>query len=165
METLKVKVLENGKDLPIFKYQTEGSAGLDIYAAEDSEIKGISYTHFYNEEHKRLEPSIKIDQVGVKTGIAIEIPKGYFGQVCSRSGLAVKNKIDCGITPGIIDSDYRGELIVCLRNYSDVNFKIKRGDRIAQLLILPYKQVNIEVVEELSDTVRGSGGFGSTGIK
>ena len=162
MKQLKIKKLDSAKKLPTFEYKTLHSAGLDLISTEDLTIKGI-----------RSEPciaggsyrgAVSIDQKLVSTGIIMEIPEGYYGQVCARSGLAVKNKIDVGISPGIIDGDFRGELKVLIRNYGEQDFEIKRGDRIAQLVLIPYLKAEVLEVEELSDTARGNGGFGSTGI-
>jgi dUTP pyrophosphatase len=164
MTTLKIKKLDSAKDLPTFEYKTEHSAGLDLISTEDVYIKGVVSDI---SDPAMLGSSVKIvsiDQKLVSTGIIMEIPEGYYGMVAARSGLAVKNKIDVGISPGIIDRDFRGELKVLIRNYGEQDFEIKRGDRIAQLVLIPYLKATIDVVEELSDTARGSGGFGSTGV-
>lgn len=143
---IKVKKLFDDAILP-----TSGSkyaAGYDLYAHTESEIQLIS--------------AGSTEKIG--TGICIEIPKGYFGAIFARSGLATT----CGLRPancvGVIDSDYRGEIIVALHNDSDVCEAIKYGDRIAQIVIMPYESVNFEEVSELNDTARGNGGFGSTGV-
>lgn len=122
--------------------QTENSAGYDIYSDE-------SYILLPGERHT------------FDTGVAMAIPKGYVGLVMSRSGSAVKNGIEKGA--GVIDSDYRGELKVLLYNHSDESYPICRGDRIAQMLIVPVFQEQPIIVEELDSTERGEGGFGSTG--
>lgn len=150
---LKIKRLANNQDLPLPQFQTAGSAGLDLISAEDIVITGIKV-------NKGVEAVV--DQQLVSTGLSVEIPVGYCGMVCSRSGLAAKNKIVTQISPGIIDSDYRGELKVLLANYSENDFVIKRGDRISQMLLVPVVQMEIEETSDLSDTARGSGGFGST---
>jgi dUTP pyrophosphatase len=134
-------------DLPLPKYSTNGSAGMDVVAA-------IEHTMI-------LEPN-KI--VIVPTGLSVSIPDGYELQVRSRSGLAAKNGIFCLNSPGTVDSDYRGEIGVILANFSDTPFTIRRGDRIAQLVVAKYEKVSWVLTEQLSDTERGEGGFGSTGI-
>ncbi len=144
---LKIKKVENAKDLPVPKYQTELAAGFDLYANVESDFV------------------LKAKTFGsVSVGICVEIPKGYEGQVRGRSGLAFKHGIGLVNGVGTIDADYRGEIAVALMNNSDVDFVIKRGDRIAQLVISKVEMVNIVEVEELSETARGDGGFGSTGF-
>lgn len=134
------------EDTSLFpKYQTAGSAGCDLHSAEDVNI----------------EPN---SRGFVNTGIKIEIPEGYGAFVCPRSGLAVKNGITVLNSPGIIDNDYRGEIKVILFNTSDKIFTVKKGDRIAQLVFFPIIQAIFRKVAEVSDTTRGEGGFGSTGI-
>lgn len=128
-------------------YQTEGAAGADVCACIEQDII--------------LEPG---KRTLVPTGLCMEIPAGYEIQVRPRSGLAVKHGITCLNTPGTIDSDYRGEVKVLLINLGDQPFVIKNGDRIAQLVVAPVTQAEFSKVEILSDTVRGSGGFGSTGV-
>jgi len=154
---LRIKKLENFVALP--EYKTEGAAAMDLYAAEDKFI-----------EVNKIEI--------VKTGIAIAVPQGYEAQIRARSGLAAKGLIVAN-GPGTIDSDYRGEVGVILANLTAVGdasvcskgpwknlpgFSVKKGDRIAQMVIAPVTRANLQVVEELDDTVRGSGAFGSTGI-
>jgi dUTP pyrophosphatase len=146
---MKVKItkLDNRfEDLPLPKYATEGSAGMDVFAAI-------------------LEPVIiePFSTMLISTNLAIELESGYECQVRSRSGLAIKNGIFALNAPGTIDSDYRGEIKVILSNFSKVPFKIERGDRIAQLVFARYEKVELTEVENLIDTERGSGGFGSTG--
>ena len=146
MTTIKIKKLENLKELPLPKYETQGSAGMDLLAAIDETII--------------VKPGeVKL----VKTGIAIALEEGYEAQVRPRSGLALKNGVTVLNSPGTVDSDYRGEVCVILINHSKVDFTITRGMRIAQMVISKYKQAKIEVVESLDDTARGAGGFGSTG--
>lgn len=101
----------------------------------------------------------------IPTGLSVEIPRGYEGQVRSRSGLAAKSGIFVLNSPGTIDSDYRGEIQVILANMSEIDFLVKPGDRIAQLIICPVVRASFELAEELSDTERGDGGFGSTGVE
>lgn len=127
------------------KAPTRGSslaAGYDMYASEDVELKART---------RALIP----------TGISIAVPEGTYGRVAPRSGLAVKNGIDVGA--GVIDADYRGEVRVLLFNNSDEDFKVNTGDRIAQLVLEKIVNPEVEVLDSLDDTTRGSGGFGSTG--
>lgn len=127
------------------KYQTEGSAGMDVASNEDYILKA----------GKRSL---------ISTGLFFEVLPGYEIQVRPRSGLAFKNGITVLNSPGTIDSDYRGELGVILYNTSEVDFEIKKGDRVAQLVIAPVRQISLIEVEELSPTGRGEAGFGSTNI-
>lgn len=148
MTILKIKKLENGKDLPLPKYETAGSAGMDLLAAID--------------EPMVIKPGeIKL----VKTGISISLERGFEVQVRPRSGLALKNGITVLNSPGTVDSDYRGEVCAILINHSQVDFTITRGMRIAQVVIARHEQAEIVEVESLDETARGSGGFGSTGLK
>lgn len=146
MTILKIKKLPNSFDLPLPKYETKGSAGMDLLAAIDENII--------------IKPSeIKL----VKTGISIALEEGFEAQVRPRSGLALKNGITVLNTPGTVDSDYRGEVCVILINHSQVDFVITRGMRIAQMVIAKYDQAEIKEVLDLDETARGGGGFGSTG--
>ena len=148
MTTLKIKKLENLKELPLPKYETHGSAGMDLLAAIDETII--------------LKPGeVKL----VKTGIAIALEEGYEAQVRPRSGLALKNGITVLNSPGTVDSDYRGEVCAILINHSQVDFTITRGMRIAQMVIAKHEQAQISEVEDLDETPRGTSGFGSTGLK
>ena len=144
MIEIELKRLAHGEGLPLPSYATEHAAGLDVVAAE-------SVT---------LEPGARH---AVATGFAIAIPDGYEVQVRPRSGLALKNGITCLNTPGTIDSDYRGEVKVILANLGSEAFEVRRGERIAQLVPAPVLRARFAEVESLSDTGRGSGGFGSTG--
>jgi dUTP pyrophosphatase len=147
MTILKIKRLQNNSDLPLPKYETKGSAGMDLTAAIDEPI------------------ILKSGEVKlIKTGIAIALEVGFEAQVRPRSGLALKNGISVLNTPGTIDSDYRGEVCVILINHSKVDFEIKRGMRIAQMVIAKYSQAQVTEVESLDETVRGKSGFGSTGV-
>jgi dUTP pyrophosphatase len=139
--------------LPLPSYETEGSAGADIRAnlAPEDREGGIV-----------LEPMARRI---VPTGIRVEIPLGYEMQIRPRSGLAVKHGITLPNTPGTIDSDYRGPLGVALINLGTAPYTVRHGDRIAQMIISPVVQVAFEVVEVLGTTVRGAGGFGSTGTR
>lgn len=143
--TLKVKRLPHCKSLP--KYATAGSAGMDLTAAIDEPL-----TIFARQRTR------------IPTGIQIEIPEGFEGQVRPRSGLADRAGISLSNCVGTIDSDYRGEVIVLAVNHSDVDYTFEPGERVAQLIILPVPRVSVVEVEELSASLqRGAGGFGSTG--
>ncbi len=142
--TVAIKRLAHGEGLELPRYATPGAAGMDVVSAEDV----------------TLAPGARH---AVATGLAMAIPHGFEIQVRPRSGLALKHGIAVPNTPGTIDSDYRGELKVILINHGDAPFAIVRGDRVAQLVLAPVTQGIWEEVEELDDTVRGSGGFGSTG--
>src|SRR5512145_396681 len=146
--TVEILQLQNGAGLPVPHYQTEHAAGVDLYAAVDDETA--------------IAPgSWKL----VPTGIAVAIPEGYEGQVRPRSGLALKHGIGMLNGPGTIDADYRGEIGIILFNFSDRPFLIRRGDRIAQMVFAKLAKASFSVVNELSETRRGSGGFGHTGVK
>ena len=149
MRNLEVKILDNGFGLPLPKYETEGAAGLDLFAAT-------------KEETKIIIPPRKAEMI--PTGIAISVPSGYEAQIRPRSGLAAKNGITVLNSPGTIDSDYRGEILVMLINHSNKDFEILRGMRIAQMVISKIEQFNLISVDELDTTDRGKDGFGSTGI-
>ena len=129
------------------RYMTAGAAGMDLSSAADGPVT--------------LEANG--GRAGVPTGWAIELPAGSEGQVRPRSGLAAKHGVTIANAPGTIDSDYRGELVVLLVNLGREPHVIKPGDRIAQLVVAPVVQVSVEETESLSDTTRGSGGFGHTG--
>jgi dUTP pyrophosphatase len=144
MIEIKLFRLPHGEGLPLPRYASEDAAGLDVAAAEEL----------------TLEPG---QRHAVATGFAIEIPRGYEVQVRPRSGLAVKNGITCLNTPGTIDSDYRGEVKVILVNLGQEPFEVRRGERIAQLVPAPVLRADFVEARELAETVRGSGGFGSTG--
>jgi len=132
---------------------TEGSGGLDLYAAESLEIPPT-----------RCSPDgrAEVGRALVPTGIVIELPPGTIGRVASRSGLSVRSNIEVGA--GWIDRDYRGEVMVELKNLGAEPFAVGRGDRIAQLIVLPVVDVEVDVLPELDKTARGPGGFGSTGL-
>jgi dUTP pyrophosphatase len=136
--------LPHGKDLPLPVYASAHAAGMDVVAAE-------SLTLSPGQRH------------AVATGFALAIPDGYEVQVRPRSGLALKHGITCANAPGTIDSDYRGELKVILANFGNEAFEVKRGERIAQIVPAPVLRAAFDEVEELGETVRGAGGFGSTG--
>jgi dUTP pyrophosphatase len=141
-----VKRLEHFGDLELPDYASERASGMDVLAAEEVTLAP-------GERHP------------VATGLAVAIPQGYEIQVRPRSGLALKHGLTVPNTPGTIDSDYRGELKVILINHGDAPFKIRRGDRIAQLVLAPVVRASWLKVDELDQTVRGEGGFGSTGVR
>ena len=136
------------KDVALPKYETEGSSGLDLAANIDKQIK-------------ILPGKSEI----ISTGLAVAIPKNFEIQIRPRSGLAAKSQISVLNTPGTIDADYRGELKVILINLSDKVFVVEKGLRIAQMVLCPVVKAKLKEVTKLEDTERGSGGFGSTGIK
>ncbi len=144
---IKVKrISESYKDIPLPEYETEGASGMDIRAAIDEEM------------------IIKSGSFGlVPTNLSVEIPSGYELQVRGRSGLAAKHGIGILNAPGTIDSDYRGEIKIILFNFGAKDFKIKRGDRIAQLVLSKVYKVDWEQTEKINLSKRGSGGFGHTG--
>lgn len=144
MKKLGVKVKILNPDVIVPKYQTEEAAGFDLHSIEEKTIKAG-------------------ERDVIKTGLAVALPKGYELQVRPRSGLALKNGITVLNTPGTVDSDYRGELMVILLNTSNEDFAVKKGDRIAQAVIKEILQADFAVVDELDSTERGTGGFGSTG--
>ena len=141
---MKIKII-NKSQHPLPKYQTELSAGMDLYANLD---EGITL--------KSLERKL------IPTGLFLELPEGYEAQVRPRSGLSIKNGITVLNSPGTIDADYRGEIGVILVNLSTENFNINNGDRIAQLVIAKYETAVWQEVSEINATERGAGGFGST---
>jgi len=143
---VRVERLAHGSDLPLPAYATPGAAGLDLRAAVAGEL--------------RLGPG---ERVAVPTGFRIEIPPGYEGQVRPRSGLALRHGVTVANAPGTIDSDYRGEVAVLLVNLSQEPFAIRRGERVAQLVVAPVARVLLEEALSLAVTERGEGGFGSTG--
>jgi dUTP pyrophosphatase len=142
---VRVKRLPNGAGLTLPDYASKGAAGMDICAAE-SLILRVGKRH------------------AVATGFAFAIPDGFEVQVRPRSGLALKHGVTCLNTPGTIDSDYRGEVKVILANLGEDDFQITKGDRIAQLVVSPVTHAAMVEVDEIDDTARGTGGFGSTGV-
>ncbi len=146
MTRILIKKLSKSVDLP--KYETSGSSGMDLAA--------------------NIETDINIDPgktAIVPTGFALSIPKGFEVQIRPRSGLAAKQKISVLNTPGTIDADYRGEIKVILINLGNETFKIEKGLRIAQMVVCPVVQAQLQEVDDLEETKRGKGGFGSTGTK
>lgn len=139
-----VKRLPHGQDLPLPAYATEGAAGMDVVSAEDVDLASGG-------------------RHAVATGLSVAIPHGYEIQVRPRSGLALKHGVTVPNTPGTIDSDYRGELKVIMINLGAETFSIRRGDRVAQLVVAPVTRGSWVEVDELDATQRGEGGFGSTG--
>ena len=146
--TISIQRLEHGRDLPLPGYETPGAAGMDLRAATPEHDPVV------------IRPGAR---ALVPTGLSIAVPKDYEAQVRPRSGLALKAGITCLNTPGTIDSDYRGEVKVILINLGEENAVIRRGDRIAQLVICPVVQARWTETDALDDTARGKGGFGSTG--
>jgi dUTP pyrophosphatase len=146
---LNLKRLPHGEGLDLPGYETSGAAGMDLRAAVAVE------------EPMVLPPGRR---ALVPTGFIFEVPEGFEAQIRPRSGLAFKNGITCLNTPGTIDSDYRGEVKVLLINLGHEDFVIERGMRIAQMVIAPVTQARMAEVTETSDTARGAGGFGSTGV-
>lgn len=149
MKNIQMNIKKLNDDSVIPTKGSEYAAGMDLYS--------------YIPEETLYIPAGATCKIG--TGIAAEIPEGCFGAIFARSGLATKRGLRPANCVGVVDSDYRGEIIVALHNDSDKRQAIHNGERIAQMVIMPYVSVNINSVKELSDTDRGTGGFGSTGIK
>ena len=149
MTSLNIIRMPHAEELELPSYETQDAAGMDLRAAVPENEPLILKVG------KRLL---------VPTGLILEIPRGHEGQIRPRSGLAYKNGITCLNTPGTIDADYRGEVMVLLVNHGEQTFKIERGMRIAQMVIAPIMQVKITEGSLASKTDRGSGGFGSTGV-
>lgn len=143
---IEIKKLKENAVIP--KYGTDFSAGADIYALIDGAIT--------------IDPG---ESVLIHTGLSFAIPEGLVGLVFARSGMASKRGLAPANKVGVIDSDYRGELMVCLHNHGKVPQTVENGERIAQISFVPYYMAEFELVDELGTTVRGEGGFGSTGNK
>jgi len=143
---MEIKIV-NKSNNPVPNYGTEAAAGVDLRAFIEQDIL--------------IRP---MQRILIKTGLFMEIPVGYEAQVRPRSGLAIKKGITVLNSPGTIDADYRGEIMVILINLSNEDFIVKSGDRIAQMVIAAHEQANWKLVESLDDTERGAGGFGSTGV-
>ncbi|ALI98780.1 dUTP diphosphatase [Rufibacter tibetensis] len=143
--TLPIKIINLGKH-PLPAYATEHSAGLDLRANLEASVT--------------LKP---LQRTLIPTGLSIELPEGHEAQIRPRSGLAFKYGISIVNSPGTIDADYRGEIKVLLVNLSDTDFVVEDGERIAQMVIARYERVEWQAVEELTETQRGAGGYGSTG--
>ena len=148
MTTVRVERLPHAEGLALPAYETTGSAGMDLRAALP-EFEPVV-----------LQPG---ERKLIPTGLKIALEPGHEAQVRPRSGLALKHGVTCLNSPGTIDSDYRGEVGVILINHGQVAFEIRRGERIAQMVIAPYAQAVMAEVEALDETARGAGGFGSTG--
>ena len=144
---LNVKVINKGHQ-PLPAYATSQSAGMDLRANIDESI-------VLHPMERRLVP----------TGLHIALPQGFEAQIRPRSGLALKHGITVLNTPGTIDADYRGELMVLLINFSDTDFVINDGERIAQMVVARHEQIEFELADVLDDTERGAGGYGHTGVK
>ena len=149
MENISInfKRLEGNDDIPLPRYETEGSSGMDLRASVEEPV-------IINPGEIKLIP----------TGLVVSMPSGYEGQVRPRSGLAVKHGIGLVNTPGTIDSDYRGEIRIIMINWGKRPFTIRRGDRIAQMIICEVTRAVVKLVNELDSTDRGEGGFGHSGI-
>lgn len=151
MQKLNVGLKKLRENAIIPTYGTEYSAGADLYACFENDVTSVD-----------INPG---ETVMIHTGIAMEIPTGYAGLIYARSGLASKKGLAPANKVGVVDSDYRGEFMVALHNHSNKVATVENGERIAQLVITPFLSAVFEEKEELSDTVRGEGGFGSTGTK
>ena len=147
-DVLRVEAVRMHDDIPLPQYQSEGAAGMDLYAVVDSEVM----------LHGHGGTAV------IPIGIKVAIPKGYEMQIRPRSGLAARYGVTVVNSPGTIDADFRGEVGVILINHGQNAFMVKRGDRIAQAVFSKVEQANLVEVEELKPTARGAGGFGSTGI-
>lgn len=143
---VKIKRVREEADIHLPVYMTPHAAGLDLHAAVDKKV-------ILNPGERALIP----------TGIAISLPDGYEAQIRPRSGLAIKHGITLVNTPGTIDPDYRGEISIIVINHGSEPFTIKRGERIAQMVVAPFVRAVLEEVADLDDTLRGHGGFGHTG--
>jgi len=144
----KIQIKKLNENAVVPTYGTEFSAGADIYALVDGSVT--------------IEPG---QSKLIHTGLSFAIPTGLVGLVFARSGMASKRGLAPANKVGVIDSDYRGELMVCLHNHSNLVQTVENGERIAQISFVPYYAADFEVVDELDDTLRGQGGFGSTGTK
>ena len=144
----KILIKRLSKEVPLPKYGTSGSSGMDLAANINANID--------------IDPG---KTAIIPTGLALSIPKGFEVQIRPRSGLAAKQKISVLNTPGTIDADYRGEIKVILINLGQETFKVEKGLRIAQMVVSPVVQAQLKEVDDLSETERGKGGFGSTGTK
>ena len=150
MLKIEIKQLENFAELQMPAYETDLAAGVDLRAAIDANTPIV------------LSPG---ERALVATGFAMALPPGYEAQIRPRSGLAYKHGISVVNSPGTIDADYRGEVKILLINHGTESFTINRGERIAQMVVAPVTQAKFEIVDSLSQTARGAGGYGSTGVK
>ena len=144
--TIEIKKINENAVIP--KYGTDFSAGADLYALSDETLT--------------IAPG---ESLLIHTGISVAIPEGLVGLIFGRSGMACKRGLAPANKVGVIDSDYRGEIMVCLHNHGNVAQTVENGERIAQIAFLPYYTADFKLVDELDETVRGAGGFGSTGTK
>jgi dUTP pyrophosphatase len=144
--TIEIKKINENAVIP--KYGTDFSAGADLYALTDETLM--------------IAPG---ESLLIHTGISVAIPEGLVGLIFGRSGMACKRGLAPANKVGVIDSDYRGEIMVCLHNHGNVAQTVENGERIAQIAFLPYYTADFKLVDELDETVRGAGGFGSTGTK
>ena len=144
--TIEIKKLNENAVIP--KYGTDFAAGADLYALIDGAVT--------------IQPG---ESLLVHTGISLAIPEGLVGLIFGRSGMACKRGLAPANKVGVIDSDYRGEIMVCLHNHRNMEQTIENGERIAQIAFVPYYAADFKLVDELDETVRGEGGFGSTGTK
>ncbi len=147
MKQVLIKKLEHAKDLPLPNYESVSAAGMDLRAAVTETVI--------------IKPG---ERTMIPTGLQMAIPEGFEAQVRPRSGLAIRNGITMLNTPGTIDADYRGEVKVIAINLGEEEFEVNHGDRIAQMVIAPVTQFPVVEVDELNETERGEGGFGSTGV-
>lgn len=165
-DNMKINCTLNDPNTPLPKYESEYASGMDLRAWKYSLPYDLSQEYDFPEEGFNkglwLQP---FQRVLIKTGLHIELPKGMEAQIRPRSGLALKHGITVLNTPGTIDSDFRGEIGVILINLSQDPFQINKGDRIAQLIFARVEHCELNVVNKLSETVRGEGGFGSTKVK
>lgn len=143
---MKVRIKKSNENAIIPTYGTEYSAGADLYALLDSAVEIAPHETTF-----------------IHTGISVEIPEGYCGLIFARSSMGAKRGLAPANKVGVIDADYRGEIMVTLHNHSEIPATVAPGERIAQLAIVPFLKAEFEEADELSDTVRGEGGFGSTG--
>ena len=143
---VNIKIIKDGATIPT--YGSEFAAGADLYACLDGEVSVAPHA-----------------TVMIPTGLVMELPVGYAGLIYARSGLASKKGLAPANKVGVVDSDYRGEVMVALHNHGEVAQTVANGERIAQMVIAPYLAAEFVLADELSDTVRGAGGFGSTGSK
>jgi len=144
---MKLNIKKLSPDAKLPTYGTEYSAGADLYALTDKDITVPAH-----------------ETVLISTGLALEIPEGYCGLIFARSGMATKRHLAPANKVGVIDADYRGEVKVALINWGEEDFIVNNGDRVAQMVVCRYEKVELELANELSETERGAGGFGHTGV-
>jgi len=165
-DNMKINCTLNDPNTPLPKYESEYASGMDLRAWKYSYPYDLGKVYDFKKEGFNkglwLRP---MERVLIKTGLHIELPKGMEAQIRPRSGLALKHGVTVANSPGTVDSDYRGEVGVILINLSQDPFQINKGDRIAQLIFARVEHCELNVVNKLSETVRGEGGFGSTKVK